>query len=93
MVYLKSHDLRSSPKSHQMVLSLENLRNLKHEVNKMADLAKHFAERFLFCLAEGSFHTQILFGGYMGVPSGLKGSAWMADGLSVWNSSGRVSSQ
>lgn len=55
MVYLKINLMifRSSPKSHQMRFSLENLRNLKHEVNKMADLAKHFAERFLFCLGRG----------------------------------------
>lgn len=66
MVYLKINLVIFEvvlTRSHQMVLSLENLRNLKHEVKKMADLAKHFAQRVLFCLAEGSFHIQILFCG------------------------------
>lgn len=48
----------------------------------MVDLAKHFVE-ISFSALQREAHTQILFGGYMGVPSGLKGSAWMADGLSA----------
>lgn len=43
-------------KSHQMVLSLENLRNLKHEVNKMADCSE---SSFLPCRGKLSYPNTV----------------------------------
>lgn len=65
MVYLKINLVIFEvvlTRSHQMVLSLENLRNLKHEVKKMADLAKHFAQSsFLPCRGKLSHPNTVLW--------------------------------
>lgn len=54
----------------------------------MAVSPKHFAQKVVFCLTEQRFHMQNMFC-YIGLPSGLKGSVSMANGLRAWKGSGK----